>query len=288
MSLNTREQQALLAIEDGLCAGDPKLASMLASFTRLTLDQEMPVHEKMPADVMSPGARRPCGNQQCPPRRRQFRCAGNPHKGLGWQMTGLLLSLLAIAGLIAMSLARLGRSQPPCTDTWAVFCTGGVPATSPPPMRRMGPGHSGSSAQAFRVRPGSGGRTPRNAPDRGYTTSAALSTARSLCTTRRSRPSPCSAPGPDTVDQHPDAVLRSRPVVGPTDPHLMLARHGLLSLHRLLQSQSQRIPQLRSYAPVMVSRRRRPRAWRSRADRRFQRGERALGPGPPGSLQVSA
>lgn len=214
MSLNTREQQALLAIEDGLSAGDPKLASMLASFTRLTLDQEMPVHEKRPADVVTPGARRPRGDQQCPPRRRQFRRAGNLHKGLGWQTTGLLLSLLAVPGLIAMSLAGLGRSLPPCSDTWAVLCTGGVPAhTSPPPMRRMGPGHSGSSARQPRPRnlsPVSTAARPHDASLAGcadrYPSETLAAHSAAAPATASGPGQPSAGPGAEQGSSHPTGV----------------------------------------------------------------------------------
>ena len=36
MGLSEREQQALDSIEDGLAGSDPELASLLATFTRLT------------------------------------------------------------------------------------------------------------------------------------------------------------------------------------------------------------------------------------------------------------
>ena len=42
MSLSERDQQALDGIEDGLAGSTPKLAAMLATFTRLTAGEEMP------------------------------------------------------------------------------------------------------------------------------------------------------------------------------------------------------------------------------------------------------
>lgn len=47
MSLTAREQQALQAIEDRLAGSDPELASLLATFTRLTSSEEMPVRERV-------------------------------------------------------------------------------------------------------------------------------------------------------------------------------------------------------------------------------------------------
>ena len=49
MSLSSHEQHALHSIEDQLCVSDPELASLLATFTRLTADEDMPVREKTPA-----------------------------------------------------------------------------------------------------------------------------------------------------------------------------------------------------------------------------------------------
>lgn len=58
MSLTAREQQALHAIEDEIAGSDPKLASLLATFTRLTSGEEMPVREKIPA------SRDPCAGAE--------------------------------------------------------------------------------------------------------------------------------------------------------------------------------------------------------------------------------
>lgn len=49
MSLSPREQQALDSIADGLAGSDPKLASLLVTFTRLTAAEEIPVREKIRA-----------------------------------------------------------------------------------------------------------------------------------------------------------------------------------------------------------------------------------------------
>ena len=49
MSLSSHEEHALHSIEDRLCVSDPELASLLATFTRLTADEDMPAREKTPA-----------------------------------------------------------------------------------------------------------------------------------------------------------------------------------------------------------------------------------------------
>jgi pimeloyl-ACP methyl ester carboxylesterase len=52
MSLSAREQQALDSIEDGLSGADPKLASLLATFTRLTA--ELPVLRDLLPQIQTP------------------------------------------------------------------------------------------------------------------------------------------------------------------------------------------------------------------------------------------
>jgi hypothetical protein len=46
MSLSAREQHELRSIENSLTDSDPSLASLLATFTRLTAAGEMPVRER--------------------------------------------------------------------------------------------------------------------------------------------------------------------------------------------------------------------------------------------------
>jgi hypothetical protein len=46
MSISEREQETLDSIGDGLVRSAPKLASMLAIFSRLTADEQMPVREQ--------------------------------------------------------------------------------------------------------------------------------------------------------------------------------------------------------------------------------------------------
>lgn len=47
MSISEREQQTLESIGEGLARSAPKLASMLAMFSRLTADEEMPVRDRI-------------------------------------------------------------------------------------------------------------------------------------------------------------------------------------------------------------------------------------------------
>lgn len=47
MGLSAQDQQALDAIEGSLADSDPRLASMLSTFSRLTADEEMPSRESI-------------------------------------------------------------------------------------------------------------------------------------------------------------------------------------------------------------------------------------------------
>ncbi len=114
MSISTREQLALASIENRLSESDPHLTSLLATFTRLTSDEEMPVRER----IRQPRLLR---DRVIPPARRSCR-------QLGWQQSMLLLWLVVAVGLLAIALAvsRPGGWRA-CPAAW-LGCT--VPATS--------------------------------------------------------------------------------------------------------------------------------------------------------------
>jgi hypothetical protein len=92
MSLSTGEQQALESIEKGLAEADPRLASMLAIFTRLTQGERMPSHESADGGLGIGGT--------CAPER--LRRDDNP----GWHRAHtaalLLWVLLTVALIFAM------------------------------------------------------------------------------------------------------------------------------------------------------------------------------------------
>lgn len=104
MSLSAREQQALDSIEDRLAHSDPKLAALLATFTRLTSSELMPVREKILAAwpqvtrCLRDTQRRWYLNARCWQARR------TGHRP-GWQRTMLLLWLLVSIALIMVALS---------------------------------------------------------------------------------------------------------------------------------------------------------------------------------------
>lgn len=52
MSLPYRERRTLRGIEAGICCSEPILASMMALFSRLAADEDMPRHERGPRAIV--------------------------------------------------------------------------------------------------------------------------------------------------------------------------------------------------------------------------------------------
>lgn len=121
MSLSAREQQALDFIEDRLAGSDPGLASLLATFARLTSDEDMPVREKMRAA----GRRDNHGPLRL---LRLFRLL----RRLGFQRAMPLLWLLITFAMIAVALVLSGGRGGTCTRSWQTTCTAPLPARSSP------------------------------------------------------------------------------------------------------------------------------------------------------------
>jgi hypothetical protein len=116
MSLSAREQQALGSIADRLTGSDPKLAALLAGFTRLASGEEMPPRERIRA-----------GSEV-------HRTAGRVSRRLGFQWAALLLSLLTAVTVIAITFAlNHGRSPGTCTTSWYPACADSAPAHSSRP-----------------------------------------------------------------------------------------------------------------------------------------------------------
>ena len=95
------EHQALDSIQSALGHADPKLASLLATFTRLAASEEMPAHEK----VRSPMGR--------PPRRHRSRPRRGkaPHRDRGLQRAAILTWLITTTAMITVAVV-LSRGGP--------------------------------------------------------------------------------------------------------------------------------------------------------------------------------
>jgi Protein of unknown function (DUF3040) len=109
MSLSAHEQQALDGIADGLAHSDPQLASLLATFNRLTSGEAMPTREKV---LMAP--------------RDLGRHARWLYSRLGWQRVALIvwlvLGIVLVAVALTVSHATTGQG---CARSWPV-CAGAV------------------------------------------------------------------------------------------------------------------------------------------------------------------
>jgi hypothetical protein len=111
MSITPREQQALERIEAGLTGADPKLAAMLATFTRLTSDEKMPAGEQV-RTVSRPGVRT-----------RQGRGRASAHP---WLPTTAVLLIVTVLIAVTAALAG-GADSGACARSWALTCASTVP-----------------------------------------------------------------------------------------------------------------------------------------------------------------
>ena len=156
MSLSTQERRALRSIEGDLSGSGSKLVSMLATFTRLTRDEEMPGHERIATGGTSRDARRPQGGRY--PRPGHVWRGRVPNHPPNLYRAGLLLWLVIAISLIAVALAVSRNGGPStCMDPWLAACSapapthllrkpGGQPAAlpegqAPAGHTASGPGH---------------------------------------------------------------------------------------------------------------------------------------------------
>lgn len=150
MSLSTPDRQALDAIEDGLAESSPSLAAKLATFSRLTADEEMPARETV--RVSEPSALDPC----------------RPLLGPQELIKGVLLWLIVtVAVVVASSLGLVfshGASRT-CSNAFALVCTERTnahqmrPARHQPVLGQAAAARAGPHSQAMELRSGLLGAT---------------------------------------------------------------------------------------------------------------------------------
>lgn len=97
MSLSAHERRVLHDIDDRIRTSDPRLASLLATFSRLTAAEEMPAREQV--------------------RRAALGALG-----------GVLLWFAIVLGLIAVALAVSYSVGSTSTCTWSATCPGQMSA----------------------------------------------------------------------------------------------------------------------------------------------------------------
>jgi len=103
------EHQALDSIASALGGSDPKLASLLATFSRLVTSEEMPAHEKVRSPLRHPPRRWPRPRRGKAPRRRR-----------GPQQAAVLIWLLTsiIVITVAVIISRGGPGS--CPHAWGI------------------------------------------------------------------------------------------------------------------------------------------------------------------------
>jgi len=123
MSHRARERQALDSITEGLARSDPRLAALLAAFTRLVSGEEMPEHEKI-----REGFWRAAGRRRRRPATKSHRRAGSMDQYACFRRAALLMSLL-ITGVLIVIFVMLsqGGGHSECRSLWAVACPSSAP-----------------------------------------------------------------------------------------------------------------------------------------------------------------
>lgn len=140
MSLNAREQHTLNSMERQLAGSDPKLASLMATFTRLAAGEALPVRERIQVgwQLMAP----PDGGRRHQRQRGTPSPTRSPVRQLVWPALWIVISLAVIAAALATGNAG-GRSA--CTVR-PVACAGQAPTAG----RATGSPAAGSRPSAAR------------------------------------------------------------------------------------------------------------------------------------------
>lgn len=110
MSISERERQTLESIENGLVHSAPKLASMLAIFTRLTASGKMPARRPVRrASSLRPGA----GFTAAPSAPGQPRRTQPGQAARRWLWLVIAVALLALTAMLDHGAGRTTCTAPP-------------------------------------------------------------------------------------------------------------------------------------------------------------------------------
>ncbi len=134
MSLSAREQQALDSIHEELAKSDPQLTAILAAFTRLVSNEDMPTRETIRQSswraIGGSWRRRRDG-----PRSAANRWTRPPRRRPSFTQAVLIMYLLITAGLIVMGVVLgPGSSHSGCPSLLAMPCASPAPAHSSRPV----------------------------------------------------------------------------------------------------------------------------------------------------------
>ena len=114
MSLSAREQQALDVLAEHISGSDPGLAAKMATFTRLTVGEEMPLRERILAV-----------------RHRDSRPLFGLHRHPEFRRNAVLLWLVLVVGLVAVAVAIGSGTRAACTKARPAACAGSSPGQLP-------------------------------------------------------------------------------------------------------------------------------------------------------------
>ena len=104
------ERQALNSIQSVLGHTDPKLASLLAGFSRLASGEDMPAHERVRSPLRHPPSRR----------RSRRRRAKAPYHGRGLQRAAILTWLLTSVTLITVAVILSNGGPAACPHAFGI------------------------------------------------------------------------------------------------------------------------------------------------------------------------
>ena len=142
MSLSPWEEQALESIGGQLTETDPKLATLLDTFSRLTAGEHMPARETVFRRSRRPARRAHCAGWHV---RKGFvaRHARRSLRRAGYGQVMLLLWLAISVTLIAVAVTLTrGGSRPGCGVDLPLACASSVPSHSSSPGTHGAPvGH---------------------------------------------------------------------------------------------------------------------------------------------------
>lgn len=122
MSISERDRQSLDSIEDRLARSAPGLASMLAMFSRLTADEEMPAREPLRRAPRDPRSRYAQAGRAGPGSRGRV-CSGKVWRCLfGLSARRWLWAMAALALLATAVTLTRGIGNSACTVPVATAC----------------------------------------------------------------------------------------------------------------------------------------------------------------------
>ncbi len=130
MTLSAWEQQALNTIQDGLTSSDPRLAGLLAMFTRLVSGEEMPVREKIRIRSRRNFCHLSRGRHHRKNQSRRRTPSGRPR--LGSQQAALLVYVaIAVVLIVTALILSRGVSHDTCPSNWGVQCVNSAHTRTP-------------------------------------------------------------------------------------------------------------------------------------------------------------